>query len=110
MMDRMMDMDGMMGGWGPFGLLGMLFNLLLWVGIVALIAWGVVRISSRRQAGRRQDSAEEILRGRFVRGEMNAEEYRRSLETLRREGSPQGSYEDYVRQARDELRSGYSNV
>ncbi len=33
--------------------------------------------------GARVDSAEEILRERFARGEIDAEEYERSLEVLR---------------------------
>ena len=37
--------------------------------------------------GRREDSAEETLRQRFARGEIDAEEYERSLEVLRRNGS-----------------------
>lgn len=101
-MDGMM--DHMMGGWGVFGLIGMLLNLLVLGGFLALIAWAVVRISSSRRIGDRENSAEDILRERFARGEMDAGEYRRSLEALRRD-SPQRSYEDYVREAEDQLRS-----
>jgi putative membrane protein len=95
--DEMMEMDGMIG-WGPFGMIGMFFNLLVFVGLLVLIAWGVPRILSGRQGGERADSAEEILRQRFARGEINAEEYERSYETLRKD------YEDYVREAKEQLR------
>jgi uncharacterized membrane protein len=101
MMDLMMDMDGPMGGWGLFGVIGMFFNLLVFVGLLALIAWGVSRILSGRQGG--EDSAEEILRQRFARGEINAEEYERSYEILRKDPPPK-DYEDYVREANEHLR------
>jgi uncharacterized membrane protein len=38
---------------------------------------------SHRKLDRREDSAEETLRQRFARGEIDAEEYERSLEVLR---------------------------
>ncbi len=103
MMDLMMGMDGPMGGWGPFGMIGMFFNLLVFVGLLALMAWGVSRIVSSRQAGERAGSAEEILRQRFARGEINAEEYERSYEALRKD-PPRKDYEDYVREANEQLR------
>ncbi len=80
----------MIGGWSGFGSAGMLLNLLLLVGLVTIIAWVVTTILPARPAqGQRlnervADSAEEILRERFARGEIGAEEYERSLETLRR--------------------------
>ena len=96
--------DGMMDGvgffWGPWMLLPALF----WVAFFGLIVWGSLRILSVGQIGERADSAEEILRQRFASGEMDAEEYERSLEALRR-GSSQKGYEDYVREAEEELRS-----
>ena len=55
--------------------------------IVFLIAWTVTRIFPKGRGDDRsegpRDSAEEILRERFARGEINAEEYERSLEILR---------------------------
>lgn len=79
-------MDGMMGG---FGLVGMLFNLLLLAGLLALVAWAVVRgLPSGRPRDERSSSRtdpEEILRERFARGEIDAEEYGRSLAILRGE-------------------------
>lgn len=87
----------MMGGdmMGGFGLAWMLINLLLLVGVVALVAWAV---SARGKGGGapegRADSAEEILRNRFARGEIGAEEYEQSLSVLR--GEPvQATREDH---------------
>jgi uncharacterized membrane protein len=75
------DMTG--GFWGPW----ILFPILFWGGIVFLIAWAVARIFPKGRGDDRpeapRDSAEEILRQRFARGEINAEEYERSLEILR---------------------------
>lgn len=83
--------DGVMGGgWGAFGWLWMLIPLLFWGGLLALIAWAVVRVFpgqrdsadfSRTQA----KPAEEVVRERFARGEIDAEEYEDSLEVLRSE-------------------------
>src|ERR687890_572348 len=84
MMDLMMNMpgamDGPMGGWDagfwwPF----MLVRLLLWGVFLSLLVWFAVRMFSRGRGdtppGATKDSAGEILRERFARGEINAEEY-----------------------------------
>ena len=56
-------------------------------GLVAVVVWLAVRVfpKGRRdeQLGAPRDSAEEILRERFARGEITAEEYQRSIEILR---------------------------
>lgn len=56
-------------------------------GLVAVVAWLVVRIFPKVRGDERpeapRDSAEEILRERFARGEITAEEYQRSIEILR---------------------------
>lgn len=79
-------MDGMMGG----GFM-MLLWILFWVAIIALVVWAVVRLFRGRTGGEspteRGDSAEETLRQRYARGEIDAGEYERSLQTLRGEGS-----------------------
>jgi len=41
------------------------------------------RVGLSRREDRREDSAEETLRQRFARGEIDSEEYERSLEVLR---------------------------
>ena len=73
-------------------------------GLLAVAAWGMRRILPSRR-GERAGSAEEILRERFARGEISAEEYVKSYQVLH--GTPsQRSYEDYVRDLMDRLRSG----
>ena len=81
--------------WGPW----ILFPILFWGGIVFLIAWTVARIfpkgrgnGDRFEASR--DSAEEILRERFARGEITTEEYEKSLEILRRGGGSKNPQRD----------------
>lgn len=82
--------DGMMGGWGVFGWLWMLIPLLFWGGLLALIVWAIARVFPGQSDERREprgESAEEILRARFARGEIEAEEYERSLDRLRGGGT-----------------------
>lgn len=82
---------GMMGqGWGVFGWLWMLIPLLFWGGLLALIVWAVMRIfpggrggSEPREGG--VSPAEETLRERFARGEIDAGEYEERLRVLRGE-------------------------
>ena len=93
-------MGSMMQGFGdgPGGMMGfgsgspwwMLVPILSWAGLLALIAWAVVRIFPTNRAGdHRHDSAEEILRERFARGEIDGEDYERGLKTLRGQKSPE---------------------
>jgi hypothetical protein len=56
-------------------------------GLVAAVVWLGVRIFPKVRRDERleapRDSAEEILRERFARGEITAEEYQRSIDILR---------------------------
>lgn len=50
--------------------------------------WALIKIFPNRDGGdgtsrNREDNAEEILQKRFARGEIDAEEYERSLEVLK---------------------------
>jgi hypothetical protein len=58
-------------------------------GLVAVVTWLVVRLFPKVRRDERseppRDSAEEILRERFARGEITAEEYQRAIEILRGE-------------------------
>lgn len=88
-----------MDGLGAFGWFGMLLPLLFWGGLLVVIVWAVARIFPRGRAEkfggdmeRMGNRAEEILRERFARGEIDAEEYGRSLDILR-EDAPRRSKE-----------------
>ena len=69
--------------WEPEVLLFILFL----GGLVAVVTWLVVRIFPKVRRDERleapRDSAEEILRERFARGEITVEEFQRSIEILR---------------------------
>lgn len=107
-MDRhemgMHGMDGAMGGWGVFGMIGPLFGLFFMVSLVALALFVALRVFSGRGGFGRTNSAEEILRERFARGEVSAEEYEQSVQVLRDSNPPRKSYEDYIREAMSRLR------
>lgn len=61
------------------------FTTLLLIGLVGVAIWYVVSPSSFRQRRTRPDGdANEILRRRFAAGEINAEEYARMVEVLKR--------------------------
>ena len=92
-----MGQGGMMnGGWGVLGIIGMLFPLLFVVGLIAVIVWAVVQFGSGGHAasgryasgsagGVPEQSAEEILKQRLIKGEVNAEEYEERHHILRGE-------------------------
>ena len=75
----------MMGGGG-------IGSILLLV-VLALVVWALIQafpdwqdrlgLKGRRQDYRRENSAEETLRQRFARGEIDAQDYERSLKVLR---------------------------
>jgi uncharacterized membrane protein len=86
-------MGGMMGGgmMGGFGLIGLLFNLVVIVGIVVLVIWAVRQVSSNGQGAGllgqlNNRSAEatprEIVAERYTRGEITREQYQEILSDL----------------------------
>jgi putative membrane protein len=90
-------MGGMMGGFGSgfggFGLIGLVLNLVftvgLMVGLVLLIAWLWRRVNPGGQtfaAPQSQVGAvalpREVLQTRYVRGEITREQYQRMLADL----------------------------
>lgn len=94
----MMDWDdwGRMGGWGW---VATTLASLLFLALLALVAWLVLR-AVRRPGGdpprpgraAEWDTAERVLADRFARGEIDEEEYRRRLATLRSAGTVHGSW------------------
>ena len=89
---------GMMGGGGfggfsGFGLIGMVLNLVITlgviIGIVWLVIWGVRRLSSNGSNATTlfnqpavSQSPREILQARYSRGEINREQYQDILVDL----------------------------
>ena len=79
----------MMGfGWdmGPANWIWMVGGLLVMIGIVVLIVWGVTAVARGGQAavppapGR--PTANEILRERFARGEISEQEFQQAAKAL----------------------------
>jgi putative membrane protein len=75
-------------GFGMGGWLGMLGGALLLVGLIVLVAWLIGKVGGSQQAPQAQaprpagDDALEVLRVRFARGEMTADEYLAAKQTL----------------------------
>ena len=72
---------GMMGGYGTMFLMP-----ILWVVVIGLIIWAVVAATRRSgesaSNARSTDSAMEILKRRYARGEINKEEYEEKKKDL----------------------------
>ncbi|MCQ3978156.1 MAG: hypothetical protein DPW09_32420 [Anaerolineae bacterium] len=81
-----------MGGFGSFGLMGgligLLFNIAVLVGIVLLVVWAVQKVSRSTHSGASTTapsqvlSAREILDIRYARGELTREEYQTRLSDI----------------------------
>ena len=86
-------MGGMMGGgmMGGFGLIGLLFNLIVLVGIAVLVIWAVRQVSANGQGaglfGQQNNRTSkamprEIVEERYARGEITREQYQEILSDL----------------------------
>ena len=73
----------MMGGGGGSILLLLVLVVAVWAIIKVFPDWQDRVGLDRRVDSRREGLAEETLRQRFARGEIDAQEYERSLEVLR---------------------------
>ncbi|MBI4283642.1 MAG: SHOCT domain-containing protein [Chloroflexi bacterium] len=76
--------SGMMGGFGAMGVMS-----IVWLVVLGLIIWAVVALvrgvsqpGSSASASSRPDSALEILKKRYARGEINKEEYEEKKKDL----------------------------
>jgi putative membrane protein len=87
----MMGGGGMMngfgfGGMGLFGgLIGLIFNLAIIIGIVILIVWAVKRFTSGSVSGNQtsgNQSPRDILQARYARGEITRDQYQQILQDL----------------------------
>lgn len=72
---------GMFGGmhWGWWS---------VWIATLLVLIWAFYRLfadrSETRRGARRREAAEEELRARFARGEVDEDEFERRMEVLRR--------------------------
>ncbi len=85
-------MGGMMTGYGGYGLMsgwGILFNIIILIGIVVLIVWAVKQFTRSNDATPRSSgspgqplSARDILDMRYARGELTREEYQAMVQDI----------------------------
>ena len=61
--------------WG-YGVWGMIFMGLFWLGVVALVIWGIRSTGSTRDPQNSSTSAIGILEQRYATGEIDTEEFR----------------------------------
>jgi putative membrane protein len=52
--------------------------------VLVVLVWAITRAAAPPPAGRTEDSPEAILKRRYARGELNREEYDRTLADLRK--------------------------
>ncbi len=65
------------------GLIGLLFNLLIVVGVVVLIVWAVRRFSEPGSRPAGGQTPREIVQARYARGEITREQYQQMLDDLK---------------------------
>ena len=78
MMWHMWDISSGMGWWMGFGVLWM---VIFWGGLIALIIWGVNRFSRRNGSSRKQDPLD-VAKERYAKGEISREEFERIKKDL----------------------------
>jgi putative membrane protein len=64
-------------GWPWLGVLWLVFAVLFWGGLIALLVWAVRASAGWHRAPRTHDDAREVLRRRLAAGEISEEEYER---------------------------------
>ena len=78
----------MMHWGGDFGMGfggGWIFMILFWVLVILGVVYLVkILLSGASAEGKRGESAQEVLKKRFAKGEMNKEEFEEAMEILRR--------------------------
>lgn len=67
------------GAMGDFGWAWMLFGLVFWVTVIALAVRAFARGDRDRSSS---PTAEEFLKGRYARGEIDSEQYNEARRTL----------------------------
>ena len=66
------------GQWGVYGWIGLVANLVLWIGLILLAVWIVRKLFTNNRyiaTGASLGNAREILDQRYARGEITREQY-----------------------------------
>lgn len=69
----------MMAGWGWAG---MLLMGLFWIAVLAAVVWLIARLLRGRTGHPHRNTAEDILRERYARGEIDEQRYERMRSEL----------------------------
>ena len=77
----MWDMHDGMGWWMVFSAF---WFVLFWAIVIGLVVWGANQLSRGSRGGDGRDSAIDILRERYARGELSKEEFERSRQEIAR--------------------------
>jgi putative membrane protein len=72
--------DGMSGGW--WMILGSIWMLLFWGGLIILVIWGIKKLSQKGGGGGEAKSALDIARERYARGEITKEQFEQMKKDL----------------------------
>lgn len=65
----------MSGGWYAWSLVGMLLNMVLWGAFIVVVAYFIIRILRGAGGYGARDSALDLLKQRYAKGEINEEEF-----------------------------------
>ena len=68
---HMWDIPSAMGWWMGIGGLWM---LIFWGGLIALVIWGIMRLTRRNDSAPKRDPLD-MAKGRYARGEVSREEF-----------------------------------
>lgn len=66
---------------GMIGTVGMLLMVLVWLGLVMLVIWGIVQFFPHERRST-EDVERDVLRHRYTAGEITETEYWQALRTL----------------------------
>jgi putative membrane protein len=68
------------GGWG---VVGGIFMIVLWAGLIALLVWGVMKISKSGGGGESKKEPMDIAKERYAKGEITKEEFEQIKKDLK---------------------------
>lgn len=73
------------GGWGNYGWVMMVGDIVFWLFVLGMVVWLLVRVFRGRNFADEShpDNAREILRSRFARGEIDEDEFHSRSEKLK---------------------------
>ena len=66
------------------GIFGMVFMLLIWILVIVLLIYLIQAIMNKGGSAKQVETAEEVLKKRFARGEMSIEEFEEAIAVLRK--------------------------